>query len=70
VGIDPKLGKLKNNGGRTKTHGLRKGSPAIGAGSPDPEGSPSACQPSDQRGKLRSDCDIGAFEGVVKKRRR
>ena len=51
----PRLGKLKNNGGPTKTVGLRRHSPAInhsGAGSPS----------RDQRGHKRHNPDIGAFE--------
>ena len=44
--IDPKLGPLKNNGGRTKTHALLAGSPAIDAG--DNAGVPAT----DQRGRL------------------
>ncbi len=55
----PKLGKkLKDNGGRTDTHALKKGSPAIDAG-----GTP--FPPIDQRGIARpqgSANDIGAFE--------
>ena len=42
--IDPKLGVLANNGGKTKTHKLLAGSPAIDAG--DNAGVP----PTDQRG--------------------
>lgn len=65
--IDPKLGPLANNGGRTKTHALLAGSKAIDAG--DNAGVP----PTDQRGfgfARKKDgngdglarVDIGAFE--------
>ncbi len=65
VGVDPKLGPLKYNGGSTFTHALKKGSPAIDAGDPG------LCEEIDQRGVSRSidgngdgtaNCDIGAFE--------
>lgn len=65
VGVDPKLGPLKNNGGSTFTHALKKDSPAIDAGDPG------LCESVDQRGVLRpidgngdgvAWCDIGAFE--------
>ena len=57
VRATPKIGKLKRNGGPTKTVALKKGSPAIGR----------AHRPSapnrDQRGRKRgNDPDIGAFE--------
>jgi CSLREA domain-containing protein len=64
VGVDPKLGPLRNNGGPTDTHALLRGSPALNAGTF--VGRP----PSDQRGVKRpqgSAVDIGAYE---KKRRR
>jgi hypothetical protein len=63
--VDPKLGSLKLNGGFTKTHALRPGSPAIDAGSND------RCPATDQRGVGRprdgngdgaAICDIGAYE--------
>jgi predicted outer membrane repeat protein len=63
--IDPKLGPLANNGGRTKTHALLAGSKAIDAG--DNAGVPST----DQRGLPRKKdgnfdglavVDIGAYE--------
>jgi predicted outer membrane repeat protein len=63
--VDPKLGSLKLNGGFTKTHALRPGSPAIDAGSND------RCPATDQRGVGRPQdgngdgtaiCDIGAYE--------
>ncbi len=58
-GVDPLLGPLQNNGGRTATHALLPGSPAIDAG-------PTNAAPFiDQRGAPRpfglAD-DIGAFE--------
>lgn len=65
VGVDPKLGPLKWNGGFTFTHALKKGSPAIDAGSPD------YCEAADQRDISRLidgngdgvvNCDIGAYE--------
>ncbi len=56
---DAGLGPLALYGGRTKTHALFSGSPAISAvQSAD-------CPDTDQRGKVRSDinvCDSGAFE--------
>ena len=65
--IDPKLGPLANNGGRTKTHALLGGSPAID------HGDNSILPPTDQRGagfSRKKDgngagaavVDIGAFE--------
>ena len=57
--IDPKIGKLGNNGGPTRTHALLIGSPAINAGS-DGE-----CYPTDQRGVTRPrgpHCDMGSYE--------
>ena len=66
---DPKLGRLRNNGGPTKTMALLPGSPAIDSGNP------SGCADSkghllktDQRGQPRHDkedssgCDRGAYE--------
>jgi predicted outer membrane repeat protein len=63
--LDPMLGPLAKNGGRTLTHALRRGSPAIDKG--DNAGAPAT----DQRGKPRIKdgdgngsriFDIGAFE--------
>ena len=54
--VDPKIGKLADNGGPTKTIALLKGSPAINHGGPDAE-------KRDQRGVLRgAKPDIGAYE--------
>ncbi len=71
TGRDPRLDKLRSNGGGTATHALKRGSPALNAGNPAaPTGIDPACEPTDQRGKKRTSCDIGAFEGVKKKTRR
>ena len=66
---DPKLGRLQNNGGPTRTHALLPGSPAIDAGNPngctDDHGH---VLKTDQRGYPRPDkedkngCDMGAYE--------
>lgn len=56
---DPGLGPLADNGGRTLTHALLPGSPAISAGDD------ATCLPADQRGVSRPQgrhCDIGAYE--------
>ena len=66
----PLLGRLKNNGGPTKTHALLQGSPAIDAGNPNgcTDGNGHLLK-TDQRGYPRPDkedhgigCDMGAFE--------
>ena len=66
VGVDPKLGVLRNNGGSTFTHALLPSSPMINAGNPAAPGSASrACELVDQRGITRPQgfvCDIGAYE--------
>ncbi|MDQ4004955.1 MAG: hypothetical protein M3135_01480 [Actinomycetota bacterium] len=62
---DPKLGPLADNGGPTPTHALLEGSPAIGAGNETIARGGPACEPADQRGAPRKDCDIGAYERVV-----
>jgi hypothetical protein len=64
TGINPILGLLADNGGRTWTHALLAGSPAINAGScTDIAGDPITV---DQRGVPRiSPCDIGAYEYVL-----
>ena len=57
TGVDPLLDTLKDNGGRTQTHALLTGSPAIDAGE--------TTLTSDQRGVARPQGaadDIGAFE--------
>jgi len=65
VNVNPLLDVLADNGGRTLTHALLSGSPAIDAG--DNAG----CPGTDQRGAARptdgdhdgaATCDIGAFE--------
>jgi hypothetical protein len=54
---NPKLGKLKRNGGPTKTVALKKGSPAIG------KAVKAKAPKRDQRGVKRDKRpDIGAFE--------
>jgi CSLREA domain-containing protein len=58
VGVNPNIGTLTDNGGPTSTHALQAGSPAINAGDP------ANCPSTDQRGALRSVCDIGAYEAV------
>lgn len=56
-GVDPRIGDLADNGGPTFTHALLAGSPALGAGTADSEGT------RDQRGTKRDATpDIGAFE--------
>jgi CSLREA domain-containing protein len=57
LGMGPKLGQLKSNGGPTKTLALKKGSHAIG------KAKKSAAPKRDQRGRKRDGHpDIGAFE--------
>ncbi len=66
---DPELGRLRNNGGPTKTLALLPGSPAIDSGNPSgcTDGNGHLLK-TDQRGKPRPDkedtggCDRGAFE--------
>ncbi|MFO0954045.1 MAG: Ig-like domain-containing protein [Isosphaeraceae bacterium] len=61
IGTDPLLGPLADNGGPTRTHALRLGSPAIDAGAPV------AGITTDQRGVPRPKGkapDIGAFEAI------
>ena len=58
-GVNLLLGPLADNGGSTRTHLLRTGSPAIDTGTN------SGCPASDQRGLKRPQrvrCDIGAVE--------
>jgi CSLREA domain-containing protein len=65
TGVGANLGPLQNNGGRTLTHALLAGSPAINGGAPirqcvDQDSNPLTL---DQRGYLRNAlCDIGAYE--------
>jgi CSLREA domain-containing protein len=71
-GISPAIGPLQNNGGRTSTHALLPGSPAIEAGNPagcqDSDGTPlntdqrGSPRPADGNGDGNPVCDIGAFE--------
>jgi hypothetical protein len=63
--IDPRLAPLANNGGRTQTHALLSGSPAIDRG--DNAGAPATDQrgvarPRDGDGNGSRIVDIGAFE--------
>jgi predicted outer membrane repeat protein len=58
--IDPKLGPLQNNGGRTKTHALKAGSRAIDRG--DNANLP----PTDQRGAGFARKKDGNFDGVAR----
>jgi uncharacterized repeat protein (TIGR01451 family)/uncharacterized delta-60 repeat protein len=66
--LDPLLGPLAVQGGRTATRALLDGSPALDAGSPEAPGSSvTACSATDQRGRPRpgrpgAQCDIGAYE--------
>jgi hypothetical protein len=56
------LGPLRDNGGPTFTHALRRRSPALDAGDP------TRCRGTDHRGVPRPQgegCDIGAFERDV-----
>ena len=56
---NPLLGPLADNGGKTQTHALLPGSPAIDTGND------ATCLPTDQRGITRPQgptCDIGSFE--------
>src|SRR4030095_1015047 len=58
LGVNPQLGPLKNNGGRTETHALLSNSPALDAG--DSTNPP----PTDQSGFTRifnTNSDICAF---------
>jgi hypothetical protein len=64
--LDPLLGPLTNNGGPTRTHALRAGSPAIDSGDASLT-SPSPAEVDDQRGApfVRVFCsriDVGAYE--------
>lgn len=66
LNVDPRLGPLANNGGKTQTHALLAGSLAIDTGSPAAPGSGgNACERTDQRGVLRphaTNCDMGSYE--------
>jgi hypothetical protein len=59
---NPLVGALQNNGGRTLTHALLVGSPAIN------QGTNTGCPATDQRGVTRPQgamCDIGAYEAEM-----
>jgi hypothetical protein len=62
TGLDPVLDVLADNGGPTRTHAVRVGSPALGAGDPAFAGPPN----NDQRGapfvREFGTIDIGAYE--------
>ena len=68
--FDPRLAALAPNGGPTRTQELLDGSPALAAGNPlQPGSAPTACEPTDQRGRSRpgvgakaARCNIGAYE--------
>ena len=63
--VDPKLGPLQANGGRTQTMALGVDSPAVDTGPPATSDPVFTCLPTDQRGLPRPSgpaCDIGAFE--------
>jgi CSLREA domain-containing protein len=64
LNVNPLLGTLGPNGGRTETVPLQSGSPAIdGAPRSIGLGGAPQCMPTDQRGLPRNGtCDIGAFE--------
>ncbi len=53
TGFDPQVAPLFDYGGKTPTHALLPGSPAIAAGG--------GCSSADQRGVVRNACDIGAY---------
>lgn len=66
VNTDPQLSALANNGGRTVTHALLPGSPAIDAvatGCPPPaKDQRGIVRPQDGNGDGVARCDVGAFE--------
>jgi hypothetical protein len=63
IGVDPQLGALQDNGGRTYTHALLGDSPAIDSANP------ALCPQTDQRGLGRlGRCDVGAYERQGRKR--
>lgn len=72
IGADPLLDELADNGGKTHTHALLEGSPAVDAANPAGcLGKDDVLLTSDQRGVARSldgdgdgisRCDIGAYE--------
>jgi len=56
IASNPRIAQLASNGGPTQTVALRAGSPAIGAARLG------TAPGIDQRGRVRNDPDIGAFE--------
>lgn len=63
---DPLLGTLADAGRARPVHVLLPGSPALNSGAPLPnDGSVGHCDPNDQRGIQRQQCDRGAFEQRV-----
>ena len=66
IGVNPQLGPLADNGGKTQTRALPIGSPAVDSGKPgcsglttDQRGSP---RPQDGDMSGTDECDIGAYE--------
>jgi CSLREA domain-containing protein len=66
TGLNPGLGSLGLNGGRTVTHALLPESPARDRGNPAaPTGTGTACETVDQRGSERRGwCDLGAYDAA------
>lgn len=59
----PLLGPLAENGGRTLTHALLAGSPALDQGNPAAPAGGWTCETADQRGITRiGRCDAGAYD--------
>lgn len=66
TGLNPGLGSLGLNGGRTLTHALLPDSPALDRGNPAlPTGAGATCETVDQRGSQRQGwCDLGAYDAA------